>query len=356
MANQAKVSSDSRQASDGRSAACGCWQWVVIGSLVLSGASVAFGGGSRPTASGHEARGMGSGVVWTGSALSFAPHPVGYVVCQASSPPKPEPPEPKPGQPKNSSSQSGPTAPAGTGKDKSAPPVSPPKEGDGNPAAEAKPEGGKSLDELLGLPGSKPPAGGDGADETVSDPALAEAKRRLERGLNEAELDSLLRQALAGMESSAMRLGEATDTGLATQRVQEDVVAKLDQLIQEAKRRCKSGQSSSNGSSSGSSSSEGKKQAAGAKPGERGDQKPGESKTRSGSQRAKGDGNKEGEGPASVDPSDNQAALDESQAEWGALPDRVRDLIRQGSRDRIASIYQRLTQEYYRRMAEDASR
>jgi len=48
--------------------------------------------------------------------------------------------------------------------------------------------------------------------------------------------------------------------------------------------------------------------------------------------------------------------LEESGAEWGRLPQRVRDLIRQGSRDRVSSVYRRLTEEYYRRMAEDAAR
>jgi hypothetical protein len=248
----------------------------------------------------------------------------------------------------------------------SPPAQSPPASEETKPASE-----GKTLDELLGLPGAAKahetkPGGQEKANPAESggsgDPALDEAKRRLERGLNEAELDSLLKQALAGMQASAMRLSEATDTSLTTQRVQEDVVAKLDQLIEEAKRRSKSGQCKSSGSSSGEKAGQAKQQAnAGKKPSDSDGQKPGESKTRANGDKDKkgarnGEGNKEGESPSPVDPADEQAGLDETQAEWGALPERVRDLIRQGSRDRIASIYQRLTQEYYRRMAEDASR
>ena len=377
MMSQTRVSSRSRQGRNGHPSGPGAWRGMVVGSFVVSGASVAFGGASWGTTVGHEAPLFGLGGTASATPASIAAQRGVTMVSQASTPSKPETSPPKP---TNAPTQASPSSPPTTEKEKAPAPTVPPNESDKKPIGESKPSGGKSLDELLGLPGSKPaadgtsksgganggtngtgtgatrPAGKEDTDGTASDPALAEAKRCLERGLNEAELDSLLRQALAGMESSATRLGESTDTGLATQRVQEDVVAKLDQLIQEAKRRSKSGQSSSSGSSSGSSSSQAMKQASGAKPGEKGDQKPGESKTRSGSQRARGDGNKEGEGPAPIDPSENQAELDESQAEWGALPDRVRDLIRQGSRDRIASIYQRLTQEYYRRMAEDASR
>ena len=47
--------------------------------------------------------------------------------------------------------------------------------------------------------------------------------------------------------------------------------------------------------------------------------------------------------------------LEEGRVEWGRLPDRVRDLIRQGRRDRISSIYRRLTEQYYRRLAEEGT-
>ncbi len=232
------------------------------------------------------------------------------------------------------------------------------------PVPPAKPtEGGKSLDELLGIPtsgktGDTPAtADGQGGAKPDEDPAARAARERLQRGLDEKELDSLLHQALSGMQTSAEQLADRTETGLTTQRVQADVVAKLDQLIEEAKRRSKNSQSKSSSGSSSSQSGQKQQQGNAQKQGEQDGNKPGESKTRIGSQRSKsGDGNREGEGPAPVDPDKDQAAMDESQAEWGALPERVRDLIRQGSRDRIASLYQRLTQEYYRRMAEDASR
>jgi hypothetical protein len=222
----------------------------------------------------------------------------------------------------------------------------------------------KSLDELLGIGGTKPPAGGagpapaGGAPSTI-DPAAKAAAERLDRQLSEEELDSLLKQALAGMRSSAEQLGQRTDTGLATQRVQQDVVAKLDILIEEAKRRCKQGSPSSCSSSSSSSQEGQKKKGDGSKPGERQAQqpKPGESKTRAGKPTGKpSEGQQAGDGPPREDGAAEQALLEGEGGEWGMLPERVREMIRQGSRDRIAALYQRLTEEYYRRMAEDASR
>jgi len=48
--------------------------------------------------------------------------------------------------------------------------------------------------------------------------------------------------------------------------------------------------------------------------------------------------------------------MEEGRVEWGTLPPRIRDLVQQGRRDRVSSLYLRLTEEYYRRMAEEASR
>jgi hypothetical protein len=263
----------------------------------------------------------GSMRMWVMTLVALAP--IGLAAAQSQSPPATPPPS---------------TTPPSTTPPSTTPPAATPP---------------KSLDDLLGIPKSeaKPaqPATGD-------DPSTKESRERLARGLTEQELDSLLKQALSGMRMSAAQLAERTDTGLDTQRVQADVVAKLDQLIEEAKRRSKGGSPSSGSSSSSGDPSKGSGQR---QPGE-GDPsgaKPGESQTRDGQRGDAKSGENDGqEPPEGVDPNAEQAALDETQAEWGALPERVRDLIRQGSRDRVASLYQRLTQEYYRRMAEDASR
>jgi len=132
-------------------------------------------------------------------------------------------------------------------------------------------------------------------------------------------------------------------------------------LIDEAKKRCKGGQSSGGGQCNNPSQGQKSGQKPGSKPGDKeGAQKPGESKTKQNPKKpgeaAGSSASGGGAEPAPQDPVDGGKMLDESQSEWGNLPERVRDVIRQGSRDRIASLYQRLTEEYYRRMAEDASK
>ena len=47
--------------------------------------------------------------------------------------------------------------------------------------------------------------------------------------------------------------------------------------------------------------------------------------------------------------------FEESSVEWGSLPDRMREMIRQGMRESISRTYRRLTERYYRRIAEEAS-
>lgn len=249
----------------------------------------------------------------------------------------------------------------------------------GSKAAPPASDPGKSLDDVLGIPASKsgsksgstssgtrpgatePPATGDATSSNDAAPALDKAKERVEQALDEKAVEDLMRQALGGMRVSADRLANETDPGLGTQRVQQDVIAKLDTLIEEAKKRCKGGQCKSSSSSSCNNPSQSQSKQA-SKPGEKEGaktaQKPGDSKTRKEPSKnaSRADGMVAGAEPPAVDPTDEAKLLDESQTEWGKLPERVRDLIRQGSRDRIASIYQRLTEEYYRRMAEDASR
>ncbi|MFM9146006.1 MAG: hypothetical protein ACKORL_11810, partial [Phycisphaerales bacterium] len=62
------------------------------------------------------------------------------------------------------------------------------------------------------------------------------------------------------------------------------------------------------------------------------------------------------EPPEAVDPTDQLAQFDESRAEWGRLPPRVREAVRQGLRDPMSAAYRRLTQDYYRRLAEEQRR
>jgi hypothetical protein len=42
-------------------------------------------------------------------------------------------------------------------------------------------------------------------------------------------------------------------------------------------------------------------------------------------------------------------------SEWGSLPQRVRDMLLQGRNEKFSSLYEKLTGEYYRRLAEGDS-
>ena len=59
--------------------------------------------------------------------------------------------------------------------------------------------------------------------------------------------------------------------------------------------------------------------------------------------------------PPPMQQGDINTVLEESRAEWGSLPPRVRDQLLQGRKEKFSSLYQQLTQEYYKRLAEEGS-
>lgn len=206
----------------------------------------------------------------------------------------------------------------------------------------------KSLDELLGVPSSGAPgSSADGASER-------EQTRRLERALEEASLEDLVERAVGGMRSASVRLADARDPGIGTQRIQEDVVRTLARLLEEAERQSQSKSKSSSSRRSGS------RQSASQDPSESNGQQTATRDDRS-AQSAREQPSGDGDGQSMPDRRPDQALpdgveLEESRIEWGQLPERVRELVLQGRRDRVSSIYERLTREYYRRLAEEASK
>ncbi len=247
------------------------------------------------------------------------------VVAQDASPKEPS----KPGQADTTGSPSGSS------------PVSP-------PAEKAPP---RSLDDLLGVPAG---AEGKSPTESAEDAARREQEKRLERSLNEASMQDLVQRAMDGMKTAAERLTDAKDPGLGTQRVQEDVVRTLDRLLEEAQKR--QGKKSSS-SKSGSKKKQPSKQNDGKQdPSEQNGQ---QQRQNSRSASSQSDASDPGDGEKSETRDDGVAEtseLAETRIEWGQLPERVRELVLQGRRDRVSTIYERLTREYYRRLAEEASR
>lgn len=226
-----------------------------------------------------------------------------------------------------------------------------------SPAPSADPP---SLDDALGLgDGKKPATADDHAEE-------------LGRSLDGAKPRDILASALDDMRRSA-RLLDENEAGLPTKRVQESVVRKLDELIATAQRmqQEKKNQQQSSGSQGQQQQQQkngGKKQDGSEQEGKDGQR---DEPRENGQQRGGRDGkNQQAEGgkrrrdgdatsnepPETADPTTTDAQFDESRAEWGRLPPRVREAVRQGLRDPMSAAYRRLTQDYYRRLAEEPKR
>ncbi len=199
-----------------------------------------------------------------------------------------------------------------------------------SPGALAQPEDEPlpTLDELLGIEEAKKPE-----HETKTDAADAELVRQLAESKPIA--DEFL-EAVGLMRESAGRLSGQADTGIVTQRLQEDILRRLDELINRA------GEQSSSSSSSQSQQQQQQNQ-----------QQPNQQR-REESQQSQSEPNDQQDGPAGQDAQlGAQAVLDG--ARWGNLPDRLREALLQGSSDSYSSLYKTMTEAYYRRLAEEAS-
>jgi len=201
------------------------------------------------------------------------------------------------------------------------------------------PDDPPSLDDLLDLDEARP----DSAQRVASDRNEEELQRRL----NEEKVLHAIARAVDQMVSVVSQLADHLDTGATTQRLQEDVIISLDTLIEEARHQQ---QKNSSRSSSSSSSSQQQQQS--------GSQTPPSSRNQSQQPRQDQSNQPSGESREG-DPPDAQApdlnsVLDESRAEWGRLPERIRKELLQGrhDRERFSSRYELLTREYYRRLAE----
>ena len=230
----------------------------------------------------------------------------------------------------------------------------------GTTAIKPQGEDEKSLDDLLGI--------GESDSKKASAESGRTQKETLQRILSEKEAKNTLEETVEGMRRSATLLSEK-DSGTAVQRVQEDVLARLDALIASAQQQQQQQQSSSSASSSSSSSEKpkgspqpkggkGQKQSESAaaeqkrreEAKQRASQKEGEKPGQSKSQPT---GDRPGELPPTVDAIEG-GVIQETDEEWGSLPPRTREIIRQGVREKMSSVYRRWTEAYYRRIAEES--
>jgi len=216
------------------------------------------------------------------------------------------------------------------------------------PAKPAQPE--PSLDDLLGLPKAKPadkptqpatpstPSDKPATEPTTTPPAPVDpSKAELERQLSLKELGDLFDQAVEGMDQSAVRLA-AKDTGIDTQRTQEDVIRKLDTLLEQAKKQQKKSKSKSKQQQQQQDQQDQQQQQQQQQSSQR---NPGQSS----------DSNNQADGPSRQDGPGRAAPG--GTAAWGNLPEHVRDALSQGKDDRYSSLYRSLTEKYYKRLAEE---
>ncbi|MEN0019248.1 MAG: hypothetical protein AAF747_00025 [Planctomycetota bacterium] len=195
------------------------------------------------------------------------------------------------------------------------------------------------LDELLGLDEDEAEPGTDevadeGADDYV-DRALAGEDGRSQPERFERAVDLMSR--------AGARLGASRDAGLATQRIQEDILRSLDDLIDEAQRR----QQQQQQQQQGGQQQQGQQQSQPNQP--RAQQQQGQQQE---SQQAQGEGEQE-----SMPPGRQDGALNDPEAAdlaaWGNLPARLRDALVQGTNETFSTLYRRMTEQYYRRLAEE---
>jgi hypothetical protein len=152
-----------------------------------------------------------------------------------------------------------------------------------------------------------------------------------------------LEQVFDEMRTVSQRLGRDRDAGLDTQRIQERILDKLDQLIRAAQQAQQSGGSGSPQNPQPQQQDQGasgnqSQQAQGDQQGPAGNDNQGVA----------------GEPTPPPDSTDSAAPLQERRVEWGNLPPRLRDELLQGSGERFSPVYQDLTEAYYRRLAEEA--
>lgn len=182
-----------------------------------------------------------------------------------------------------------------------------------------------SLDEVLGLKEAKGAVSRDPLEE------------ELNKALGREEEGDLLAQAADLMDRSAKRLGESKDAGLGTQRLQEDAIRKLDALIAQAqnnqqKKQSKKKQEQDKQQEQQQQQQQSQKQ-----------QQPKTAQTASEDALA---------GPAKQE-AELRAAMAAAGATWGNLPPHLRDALRQGKSDQFSSLYKQLTEQYYKRLAEE---
>src|SRR5690606_1009593 len=133
--------------------------------------------------------------------------------------------------------------------------------------------------------------------------AQQEAEEALRSRLSEEEVQGAIAEVITKMSMSAGLLDTQLDPGLGTQRIQEDVLARLDQLISESRRQ----QSSSSQSSSRQRQQQQQQQQ---------QQSPGPQQQQQQQNQQRTGEPQEGDPPAMEQQGDINEVFEENRAEW----------------------------------------
>jgi hypothetical protein len=212
---------------------------------------------------------------------------------------------------------------------KTAEPAKTPEAKPGKAARKKQP----TLDDLLNLT-PKGKANDSGTNAKPGSSAGSEAD------ISPKQAGHLFQSAVAEMERAANQLDRDKEAGLATQRVQQSVLAKLDQVISSAQRRRSRGGKGADGAAS-ESPPKPRASAGVSKPGQ------GDRKSKAGQQAATG-----GASPGNSGRGVSGNSLRENRTEWGHLPIHLRKQLLQGLGETFSPLYQTMTEEYYRLLAE----
>jgi len=199
-----------------------------------------------------------------------------------------------------------------------------------------------SLDDLLGLP-QQPGVVETDKTETPS----------VESGASDS-LESMVGGGFGEVLTQMLRAQKVLEEGLGlpAQRQQQAVLARLDQLIAEAKQQQQASQSQASSSKAQQQQQSEQSQQSQNQPGQQQQQQASQQQQepKKGNQ---GDKTQAGVGSAETGEALNgEAAFEELRAGWGKLPPRVREALLQGKDQRVSSVYRRLTEAYFQRLAE----
>lgn len=194
------------------------------------------------------------------------------------------------------------------------------------------------LDGLEPPPGAKPPppAAPSGPAAKPVEPPAAD----LEDG---EDLGAPAADPLVAISRRMQRVGERMqqhDTGEATQRLQQRIVADLDQLLEQLNKQCSGGQCQQPAASkAGSKPGTGKKAGTGENTGTN---QPAQEST-------------ERRDATATDAAAAEALQRELKAIWGHLPPKLREQLQSGLFEQFLPQYEQLIEAYYKRLAEESA-